>query len=1407
MRQIWRDVCLAGILLVLPLLLFASVTLGNKTLVPADVLYTFEPYRSASLAHPVQSPQNPLLADLILENYPWKLFLVGAVQARRLPLWDPYLFAGHPFLANGQHSVLYPLTWIFFLMPIPRAFGVFITLQLGIAGISMYILMRVLGARYHGALLSGIIFQFSGFLVMSAVHPMIVAAASWLPLILACVDLTVRRARFFNQRHATLPWAMLGAMALGVQTLAGHAEMTYFVLLVTAAFAGWRIVYVAWRQPPRTWFVEIGTVVLGLLAMVVLGLALGAVQLLPLYEVASSSFRQGAVSLTDVLSWAYPKRRIITFLMPNFFGNPVHTTTRDVFSGQMVQATLNAYGEPVTSFDWGIKNYVEGAAYLGILSLFLAVIAVLHPPHSEMCTHKPRFFSRYLSHPYVPFFATLSFFALACIFGTPVYALVYALPFLNQSHSPFRWVFPLTLAVSALAGLGATTVAEFRTTHGPDAGPRTTSSPPQSSPSIKAILLRIFLFDTSLNLVSMLAALALWSGLLTLAGLWCSRILFDVFAPWVGRAFWALARASHVFPDLRTFYSYLFPWVQASALFLIVTGIVLRVSRCPIYLHCKLRKIPVWELLAVAVLLVDLVTFGRGFNPAVDPALLDYTPPVVTFLRQDATLWRFSTFDPHGRGTFTANSGMLYDFQDVRGYDSLFSAQYARYMGWIEPQDQLLYNRIAPFTQFSSLDSPLTDLLNVKYILTEEEIPLPKYKQVYEDNAIRVYENLGVMPRAFTLPADATLVVPDVQAVGKAVLKYDPRFYAMLEAEQVSAFQLPASDAAPGVLHPQSVIAYTPNEVLVDVMIETPGWLILTDAYFPGWKAFVRPPGGGEDQETEVPILRVAGNFRGIWVDQSAIVRFKYSPDSVKIGAFVSFLAGMTMVFFAAVWLWRQAYRETGRESAMQRVAKNSFAPILLTLFNRVVDLALAMLTLRILGPTNAGDYYYAGNVFLWFDIVANFGLNTYLTREIARHRDQARRYFINTTLIRVSLSLLAVPLLLGFIGLRQTLVASVTQPATPQAIRALLLLYVGLLPYSISTGLTALFYAYEKAEYPAVITTVTTLLRATLGTLVLVAGWGILGLAGASIVINVLTLVILSMLALRLFPAVWRSPSHYQAFAAPERGQRREMLRESWPLMVNHLLATLFFKVDVSLMEAILGNAALGRYSIGYKLLETLNIVPSMFTLALFPVLSQKAEDGSGSFLRFYRLGVKILVLLSFPAAIVTTLLAREMVLVLAGPEYLPGAQIALQFMAWSMPIGWINSLTQYVLIALDQQRQLIRAYLIGFGVSLGANLLLMPWFGYRASAVIHIFAELALLVPFTVFLRRQLGTVGWRSLLGKPMFAALSMAAVGLAFAPVNRFVALMAAIIVYPLIIWRLNVLTTDEQAMLAPLLKRR
>jgi len=117
-------------------------------------------------------------------------------------------------------------------------------------------------------------------------------------------------------------------------------------------------------------------------------------------------------------------------------------------------------------------------------------------------------------------------------------------------------------------------------------------------------------------------------------------------------------------------------------------------------------------------------------------------------------------------------------------------------------------------------------------------------------------------------------------------------------------------------------------------------------------------------------------------------------------------------------------------------------------------------------------------------------------------------------------------------------------------------------------------------------------------------------------------------------------------------------------------------------------------------------------------------------------------------------------LVYLLGGSQYLPDSRIALQLMIWSIPIGFINSVTHYVLIALNQQRFLTRAFAIGLIFTVAANVVFIPIYSYQASALIHLFSELALLLPFYYCLRRHLAPVSWGRLLWRPALAAGLMA-----------------------------------------------
>ncbi len=1309
-----KDLGILLVLLVLAILFFWPVTLGGKTMLPADNVFAWEPWESHAQEVGITTPHNSLLSDLYLQNYAWKRFIRQSLRAGELPLWNPHIFAGVPFLAAGQHSALYPLSVIFYVLPLPQAYGWFAALHLFLAAALTYLLTRTLRVRRGGSALASVTFMFSGFMVIRNVFPMIVAAAVWLPLILTVIERVVRRAEGGESGFIPhIPDVALGAGAFGMVFLAGHPEMYYYVALVAGAYSAWRLVGAHLSSTSRPSLISGAS---ALLCMALLGLGLGAAQWLPLLKLVRQNFRGGTTTFQEVLNWAYPVRRVIALLLPDFFGNPSHHSYLDPLAWEFdtlcdhtvsatqsiknVPVTVNALGERIDTIYWGIKNYVEGASYVGTLPLLLALVAIL-------CRGGKR----------KGFFALLAVCSLLFAFGSPIYIVIYKLPGFDQIHSPFRWIYPYTLSMAVLAGMGFDMLYDHTVTG---------TGEKKRNTSVGEWIGRRFLPPA-----------ALWGGLLLLGALGLS-LHFEARAVALGsRIMHRLSLAPQTFADGRMFYAYQFRNVALFATALFLGGLTLT-------LRNRLPRILV--ILPIGIVVAELFVIGHAFFPAVDPALVGYTTPAIDFLQEDDDLFRITSYTEGGEKTFQANAGMFYDIADMRGYDSIIPSQYVEYMRLIEEQDELKYNRIAPLSERESLESPLLDMLNVKYVLTNRKHTIDKegYTLTY-DGEIRIYRNEQTLPRAFLI--DQATVLPDEEARKEALRTFDPRQAVILEEEVPD---LPPGDGNVTFQEVES-IDYGANEVTVTFETPKASFLVLGDTYFEGWLAFIRPADAADPslEEQSAHIYRANGNFRAVRVPAGRhVVRFKYSPDEVKFGLYISFLAGIMVLLGLGLWGWQRlrARRERGDDSITRRVTKNTLLPILLSLINKGIDMAFAMLMLRILGPADAGKYYLAVVVIGWFDIFINFGLNTLVTREVAKDKEHANRYLSNAIALRIGLWAVAIPLMALFFLTRRF-----TRPLDPSTMLAIGLFLMGLLPSNISASFSAVFNGYELMEIPASITTLTTLLKVILGTVALMMKTSYVGLAAVSIAVNVATLIVLYKLLREIL---------FRPQATLDFGFQRRMLRISYPLMLNLLLATLFFKVAILLLEWLTGDPrVLGWYSTAYKYADAVQIIPSFFTMALFPVLSRYAAEARDSLLRTYRLAAKLLLIAAVLGALLGWALARELIAVLGGSQYLPQAAGILRVMIWYMPIGFMNSLTQYVLIALNRQRFLTRAFAIGLAFNVMANVILIRQFGYMAAAYVAVASELALFVPFYVGIRRHLATMPWLRVAWKQGLLALPM------------------------------------------------
>ncbi|HUP28017.1 MAG TPA: polysaccharide biosynthesis C-terminal domain-containing protein [Chloroflexia bacterium] len=466
-------------------------------------------------------------------------------------------------------------------------------------------------------------------------------------------------------------------------------------------------------------------------------------------------------------------------------------------------------------------------------------------------------------------------------------------------------------------------------------------------------------------------------------------------------------------------------------------------------------------------------------------------------------------------------------------------------------------------------------------------------------------------------------------------------------------------------------------------------------------------------------------------------------------------------------------------------MALNALGPFAAQIFTRVLMLGYAVVQYRLIGGgANAlGDYFLAGIVLMYTGTISDWGLGTLLPREVAKRiggegseskdqesgaREQRPVSNSESELFRQTLVLRLLISITLFVPVGVFVLVYVRWFGLSMAgAWVTLLLTLSLVPGAYSGSVTALLYARERMSLPAAVGVATSMLNVGLGVAALLLGWGVVGLALAALASSVATAGAffgIMQYGLRIANSAVTglgavSPAKSKIL---DKAKALELLRDGWPLMLNALLVGLFFRADQFIIKARLSTLDVERYAAAYSFLSFVLLITPAVTLALFPRMARHAEADRARLAYEYYFALKVLVLLSVPLVALTVWLAPLLITIVTGgkSEYLPQSAIALQILILFLPLSFVNGVTQYVLIALNLQKLITRAFGATVVFNIGSNMLLVPAMGINGAAVTTVASEIVLLVPFLYWTSRELGVV---DIVGVTWRAGAGAAAVG--------------------------------------------
>jgi len=753
-------------------------------------------------------------SDIIVFYYPGADLWARSVGSGHIPLWNPFIYNGFPYLAEPQFSTLYPSIFLNLVMPFYRALAVDLALHTLIASVLMYAFMRRQTLSPLPSLIAAVTFAFSGYFVAREVHVPIIRTATWLPLIFMILD-GVNDRPFYRS-------AMYLGSVLAVQIFAGHEQTVLISTLLAAAYGLWRAAHGGNSVRESLRSVALSGALFAIAISV--GFTLAAAQLLPGVELVGESVQAGGVDFDFATSYALPPRQLPMLLAPNMFGDP----------------TTERY--------WGLWRYHDMIGYSGVATFLLALLGLALSRRQDRL-----------------FWGAVALVGVVLALGraTPLYEMAYRIvPGLVHFRAPSRFLLWYASALGILAAFGLDALQS------------------RNYPRRAWAWAMVFV-------VAVAAAATYWAldapGIRAATG-WLVGPILKLTAP-AGNPGVIRYLQDITITEGRRF-----------ALLWISCGIVAG--------SLTIRKMaPLAGLFMLLLVVGDLFTYGMNFYPTVDASELRRRVPTEDILDLDGGKFRIFTTPNFNLGTwgwfglktyvpprpdgvlgfrtaFIPNINMHNQIANSFGYDPLGLPRYQKFVG-------------AAIRDAEGHDgrTPLIDFMGVRYVFTFANVGRA-YKEVYRER-FSVWLNERALPRGYLITRFAVQAEDDV-AVRLLTAGWDPRTAVVLDRPPSKTFGLRPHEN-PGAITRRS---YGLGQVSFDLVLKHPAILVLSDTYYPGWRAFA--------DGAEVPIYRANIAFRAVFLPSGTRhLEFVFRPTSIAVGAAISSIAWTVLIGMLIVGIMR----------------------------------------------------------------------------------------------------------------------------------------------------------------------------------------------------------------------------------------------------------------------------------------------------------------------------------------------------------------------------------------------------------------------------------------------------------------------------------------------------------------------
>ena len=406
----------------------------------------------------------------------------------------------------------------------------------------------------------------------------------------------------------------------------------------------------------------------------------------------------------------------------------------------------------------------------------------------------------------------------------------------------------------------------------------------------------------------------------------------------------------------------------------------------------------------------------------------------------------------------------------------------------------------------------------------------------------------------------------------------------------------------------------------------------------------------------------------------------------------------------------------------------------------QLLTLALVIAVSRKLGDVGLGKYSFAFSFASIFLFLADFGLPTLITKDVAKNKKLAKGHLTKTYTLKMVLNILTLII---------TLAAIVISKKDNETVLLVMLAAIAMFFYNFGGVFRSIFQAYEIMKFEVISKITERIIAAGIGIFLLLKGYGIFALFWALVLSNVVYYTLLH---------IFNSKKITQTGINFDMVYWKKVIKDSFPFWLTLIFVSFYVRIDTVMLGFMKDYAVTGWYNAAYRIIDVCVRMLFLPIIAVFPAFSKFHSVSLEKIKLLYEKSFYYMLVFSIPLVAGLVILAQKIILTIYGSQFV-NSIIALQILGFALFFTSLNYLMGYLLNSIEKGKIFTITTGISTALNITLNFILIPRYSYIGAGFATVASELVNFSMLYYFTRKSNFKLNILRLILKPLTAALAM------------------------------------------------